>query len=1151
MSDDAQRPAAMVRKEDLTAPQDWRQRPPNDNFSYFTDGKTNTVILQSEQPFHLRSSDKFDTTKLHIYAETIHLDGDITLPGKELGLFCNRLVLPGDADKKRCLIDVTGKRGDDCTPNQPVTNSNNGQNGGSIVIYIEEFDDALIPGNKNTTGLFLQACGGDGGRGATNTSSSEGGRGGDGGDGGSITVYFGHALFSVIHDVQSLLDEPDMSWMAKLKKLQTYDFKVQLSEKNKNKLSRPIAEFLDVANKIVSIQQLLELEQDEIEGATEEVQNLAGRLSTVIRQFQRAPTEANFDAAISKTTTELLDKMDKMRQVVGSVPNELWEGFLTCATNFDASMTKALEAPKEVAESTVRGAVDNVIKELKVQMLDNGPKVMRFNYSCEKGSGGQGGRAPTIGQPNGANGDPGRADGPKSFVPVDFIGSPQSLRVADPIAHPDQCQMLLNRADVKYYAASGGETVQNITQEEMRKREAGIARALTGETDPTDEEKTPRPEYEEARVLYQKILRRLHFVPALKEQLDIRDNQDLLKLPKEEQERFSLAASYAAMVSDNLCLDPIAQLFQVYDHAVQRLNWTSIGMDFMGHAGLWTPRLTYKFYETELDGFVSKVTEVAKSLADIQGEEKAKAALEKSHQNCKLQLEGIQTRIMLLTAHPNGELRLIGTQIAEYTPLLKAKRTLLQKMVAEAKVEIKKEWNWDPKILLDALCMIAFCPSKFNVGAQLANGVYKSATTVQSLDGEAVDKTYVVSQFGDAGESLEALADGYKSRPDGSLSVDDPGATKLLSTKTNLEKLLKNFQNTIPTLHTKIEKQLNEYVSIIEKRNKAVMDYNASLQLLAKAYADRDFYESRDKELGQVELSTYDPMAPSIRLWLTKYRQDLRYNILSTLYRGERALQFWGLADDLPDIPAAEDLSDLDLLRRRTEILKQRFQDALTARANNPGTVWPAVDGGFNNRGRGKFFQLSPDDVAAFKKATSISVNGADPLVSYNVHEAYFTIPPARAGDSKAQSDFAGHADVRIDSVKAWLYGAKVSRRNNKAELAVTLVHLGEESIVREDNKVFEFKHDAVTLTCTYDPTEVQSAEDIPKSIAYDNQNLNSFHSAVLQARAETGGQLAASFGPFAQWRLSVSSQHNLGLDMTGLTDIAIEFTGESRRLNL
>lgn len=733
-------------------------------------------------------------------------------------------------------------------------------------------------------------------------------------------------------------------------------------------------------------------------------------------------------------------------------------------------------------------------------------------------------------------------------MPVDFIGSPQSLGIEDPVAHPDQCQMLLNRADAKYYTASGGETVQTITQEEMRKREASIGRALTGETAPPDEETKPRPEYEQARALYQKILRRLHFVPALKKQLDIRDNQDLLKLSKEEQAKFSLAVSYAAMAGDNLCLDPIAQLFQVYDHAVQRLNWISIGMDFMGHAGLWTPRLTYKVYEAELEGFVSKVTEVAKSLADIQGEEKAKAALKKSHQNCKLQLEGIQTRIMLLTAHPNGELRLIGTQIAEYTPLLKAKRILLQKMVTEAKVEIKKEWNWDPKILLDALCMIAFCPSKFNVGAQLANGVYKSATTVQSLEGEAVEKSYVVSQFADAGESLEALADGFKSRPDGSLSVDDPAATKLLSTKANLEKLLKSFQNTIPTLYKSIQKELNEYVSIIEKRNKAVMDYNASLQLLAKAYADRDFYESRDKELGQVELSTYDPMAPSIRLWLTKYRQDLRYNILSTLYRGERALQFWGLADDLPAIPAAEDLSDLDLLRRRTEIVKQRFQDALTARANNPGTVWPAVDGGFSNRGRGKFFQLNSDDVAAFKKATSISVNGS---ASYDVHEAYFTIPPARAGDSKAQSDFAGHADVRIDSVKAWLYGAKVSKRNNKAELAVTLVHLGEESIVREDNKVFEFKHDAVTLTCTYDPTDVQSAEDIPKSIAYDNQNLNSFHSAVLQARAETGGQLTASFGPFAQWRLSVSSQHNLGLDMTGLTDIAIEFTGESRRLVL
>lgn len=173
--------------------------------------------------------------------------------------------------------------------------------------------------------------------------------------------------------------------MAKLKKLQTYDFKVELSPKNTDNLSRPIKEFLDVANKIVSIQQLLDLEQDEIEGATEEVRKMADRLSTVIRKFQRASIEANFDTAMSKTTTDLLEKLDKMRQAEGPVSTELWGDFLTSATDFDTSMTKALDSPKKVEESTVRGAVSNVIDELKVSIFDKGPKVMDFNYSCEKG----------------------------------------------------------------------------------------------------------------------------------------------------------------------------------------------------------------------------------------------------------------------------------------------------------------------------------------------------------------------------------------------------------------------------------------------------------------------------------------------------------------------------------------------------------------------------------------------------------------------------------------------------------------------------------------------------------------------------------------------------------------------------------------------
>lgn len=61
--------------------------------------------------------------------------------------------------------------------------------------------------------------------------------------------------------------------------------------------------------------------------------------------------------------------------------------------------------------------------------------------------------------------------------------------------------------------------------------------------------------------------------------------------------------------------------------------------------------------------------------------------------------------------------------------------------------------NYDPKIFLDAFAMIAFAPEGFNIAAQSASGLYKVATTDQSMDGQPVEKLYVISQFGDAGSN--------------------------------------------------------------------------------------------------------------------------------------------------------------------------------------------------------------------------------------------------------------------------------------------------------------------------------------------------------------------------------------------------------------
>lgn len=171
---------------------EWVQPELDDNFQY-EKGNDTTFILQTKSPFELNSNVKFETNSLLVYAETIHLDppgnGLLKFPGKNIGLFCHTLSISSKAP--RAIISVSGGNGVNVVSNtSPLTDVNHGKDGGSITLYVEKLDLALIPTKVDSPdgrGLFLRANGGVGGAGASfhefggPASSPDGGNGGDGG----------------------------------------------------------------------------------------------------------------------------------------------------------------------------------------------------------------------------------------------------------------------------------------------------------------------------------------------------------------------------------------------------------------------------------------------------------------------------------------------------------------------------------------------------------------------------------------------------------------------------------------------------------------------------------------------------------------------------------------------------------------------------------------------------------------------------------------------------------------------------------------------------------------------------------------------------------------------------------------------------------
>ncbi|KAL7788405.1 hypothetical protein V8C37DRAFT_388463 [Trichoderma ceciliae] len=1118
--------------DDPVAPAEWKQAAPNDSFSYFHTEST-TIILQTLDPFILNQTKNFTTPKLHIYAETIKIAEDVTFPGKELGLFCNKLILEYPKDRETIEISVSGLNGGDGVPNKYDIDTK-GKPGGKIILYVEEPEDSIFP-TLEKKGLFLKAAGGDGGHGAPNigTGDTHGGPGGNGGDGGTINIYFGHSLIDLRCKANVLVADEDIAWTAKMKLLSEYDFKDDTINSNLRARIVQDGAYIDKIDKIRQIVAYLPFDSAPAEIKDDEGQKIIKSIQRHLScaKQPRMPDSSN---VIVENCRKAVDAIRTTEDDI--VTPELWKAYGETTSALSTVLDEAVNKPLGPGEGDIASLLRNGCDSLGA-FVEYHSDNMRLMFSCDAGKAGIGGSGVVTDTDRGKDGSSG-VEGVVNVRELDFTDSADNLTIPDPIISPDQCQMMVNQIDMMYFRASGGATVPTL-------------RGKPGQE--ASKTETPTLEaYKNVKMFYERLERRLRLTVGLQDQLA--SQVDLSKLDKASLTKYAMLCSFVEMEQRRLTLDPFSQLAQMRMHTFMRLNWLAAGKDFMGHYGRWVPRLGYDYYNKQLQGFIQAAVDFAKRFESQDFKTLETEQLRSAQKETNNLLEAVKIRISLITDPENGDLVITGSQIKAFTPLLKSKRLELNEMISKARVKIAKHINFDPKIILDSLSMIAFAPTGFNIAAQGAGGVYKMGTTVTGLDGQQVDKKYVVSQFGTAGSTLSDLEAAYKARGTGELEVDDPGATKLISTKEELDKLVENFKDAIGDLYDVLKWQLKEYLSLVESRNKAVMLYNSSVSLLVKAIADREYYEHK-LEMGGQALLSIDPRAPAVRLWLTKCRQDLRVNILTALYRGEKALQFWGLCNDFDPIAVADDFSDLDLLQRRNQEFQKVFDNVLHEQAKNPGSIFPArqIPGKKPDLSGGKCFYLPLEVCKYFANNPTIesfpAEDPAQPPIQYKKYQVMFKVPTVRKSTPKTASDLSNRADIRLDEVRIWIFGASVEPgANGTRQLTLSLQHCGNDSIVRpQDDRVFEFNHDSVLLSFSYDPQGVNTFQDTLQAQIWESINLPSFRGLV----ASHGVHSTAPFGPFADWRLSISEQHNIGLKLSPEASICIEFWGESRAFPL
>lgn len=700
-----------------------------------------------------------------------------------------------------------------------------------------------------------------------------------------------------------------------------------------------------------------------------------------------------------------------------------------------------------------------------------------MNTLGNKGRGGPSGSAIPPGNP-GTDG----VDGTIFAKNLSMDGNVSDLDTPMAFAFPEQCRMLLNKADNLYFSND-----------------------MTTWTD--------------AASYYQRLARRLAFVPAMVDDIQkSRSGSGTTQLSP-------LSQAYQQLEYTNqLTMSALSQLQNVYGMATKKLSRMAIGQDMFGHDPTWAPRLSINSYKERVESMLPLLqdieTQTEKYQQAVAAATDMTASVNQGLSSTRSAKAQADARIQLLT-DDNGPMQMAAYQIVLYTPLLKDKRQEIQKAIAVVASDIQEKITFHPQDIIDALGMIAFCPTAPIAAVQGviqgAGVAYKAWTNLTDSSGQSVNKDYVISQLATCGSTLDSLSEAYSTRDDGTLAVDDPGAMKIMASEDDITSLLDRFKSSIPDSDASALRQdLDDYMDLVNSRNAAVLQYNSALQMLQEAQLDSSYAAARMQVLGQAGLKI-DPNLPAIAFWLTKMRDDLRLDIMQRLNYQDRAISYWGLVPP-STYGAPGPLRDYDALSLDQETLSNSFKTALGIYADNIWSTWPVP----GPNASGLFYQLTPGEVSALTRNGSVIVR----------------IAPDNAV-------FAGRSNVRLSQVRIWVVGASVSATDARGRqpLMIDVTQQGRETILSHTRKTFEFTHDAVDIQFTYDSKGVKSFADCTSD--------RIFNTEVIQGDFSGGGQQVgtntmAGIGPFAAWRIQIRAIENPGLAFAPGTVVYVEFWGGS-----
>ncbi|KAJ9115812.1 hypothetical protein QFC22_004953 [Naganishia vaughanmartiniae] len=1087
---------------------------PNDNYATVTVNDV-TMVLSSGQ-IDIDEKLDFDTTSYMLYAETItltstkELNFTISHPGKHISLFCNTLLI---LDCPNFTIDVSGTAGADGKPDsskQPTK----GLAAGSITLYVERLDTAQVGRDQlgGSTGLYLNALGGRGGQGITfdGNSGLAGGDGAHGGAGGNIQVYFGSLAIAVGTRLSAILTDTTSSWVAKVSAasktipgmtdlMGTGDLARSQSEVFATTITSYVTLIAALQSLSTSMAVLANPRRKSTPTLLESVEKLQGVLNT----FMTSPTAP----AAANGPSDAINNIAVAVTAVLSVPSGRDKE--TTEQDLEKAINSNLGAFSPNAENALEKAITRAYIACTICASSVNDQLTMVASNANGGKGGPTGQGDinvAVGM-RGEDGSPGMV----GVSAMTFQGNSSDLAVEHVLAQPDQAQMLLAIADNLYFSQAPVDDSKDDAKVDQK--------------DDQKNDITKVNNRDIAAQYYQLLCDRLAFVPPL---------VAASNAPKKP----ALFDAYNKMeFDDKLTVNALNQLQNVHSRAVANLGQILLGNDMFGHSLAWAPRLSYSYYDARATKLISALQEVESVYSDytthLKGDRDVAKIFDRGLKASEISGDEVTKQIDLIT-DPNGPLHMYSSQIAAFTPLLKAKRQeVLEYIHTIIHLIDQQTFNFDPSTWINCLSTIAMAPSELNAAVSVFQAGYSSTNQITALDKTKFDRTYVVNQLEQCNGTLESLKEAYTNRSDGSKEVDDPGAAKIIMLQTDIDKLVDNFQTAIDqSIRDEVKRVLADYIALIKQRNDAVIALNSTLQLLFRAKQDQAYYENQHSVLGQQKLEI-DPTLPSVCYWLKKSCTDMALLVLQTLNYGAHAVQFWGPLPPMTfDGSGGMPTSD-NMLSFQTQ-LGEYFGRALKTLGSSVASRWPAKGC------LGVLYRLTEGELFALKHAT---VNGT----MHSVVLRHLVAPTAST--SASESDFAGQANVRVTQVRLWLPGVIVDAIDDGTRpLKCTIIHYGDETIADPNSMVkpYHFVHDQLSIPWRYDTTGITSIEQCGGPHDQVTEEILTGCYTPHAGSAPPGDDVYAPIGPFATWQITVNATYNTGLDMSPVNAAYLEFWGSN-----